>query len=70
MDKKTGPRNINLFCSGVGLHTSQTQGLITLMFGTVVPDGDRHLLLSLFHIINIRFSQYVTEGIAVFKPSY
>ncbi|XP_030606887.1 uncharacterized protein LOC115795207 [Archocentrus centrarchus] len=71
MNKKNRPTRINLFCTGIGLNASQTLCLIRnipLIFGDVVPEGDRHwhLLLLLLHIVNIVFSQCVTYGMTVF----
>ena len=73
MDKKNRPTRINMFCIGnsIGLNASQTLCLIRnlpLIFGDVVPEGDRHwhLLIILLHIINIVFSPCITEGMTVF----
>lgn len=73
MDKKNRPTRINMVCagSGIGLNASQTLCLIRnipLIFGDVVPEGDRHwhLLLLLLHIVNIVFSPCITEGMTVF----
>lgn len=63
IDKNNRPTRVNLFCSGnsIGLNASQTLCLIwnlPLIFGDVVPEGDRHwhLLILFLHIINIVFS--------------
>lgn len=73
MDKKNCPTHINMFCtgSGIGLNASQTLCLIRnlpLIFGDVVPEGNRHwhLLLLLLHIVNIVFYPCITEGMTVF----
>lgn len=73
MDKKNRPTGVNMFCtgSGIGLNASQTLCLIRnlpLIFGDLVPEGDRHwhLLLLLLHIVNIVFSPCITEGMTVF----
>ena len=73
LDKKNRPTRINLEQSGngIGLNASQTLCLIRnipLMFGDVVPEGNRHwyLLLLLLHIINILFSPSITEGMTIF----
>lgn len=73
MDKKNRPTRINLSSSGnsIGLNASQTLCLsrnLPLIFGDVVPEGDRHwhLLLLLIHIVNIIFSPSITDGMIVF----
>lgn len=73
MDKKNRPTHVNMTCtgSGIGFNASQMLCLVRnlpLIFGDVVPEGDRHwhLLLLLLHIINIVFAPSITEGMTVF----
>ena len=73
LDKKNRPTRINIdqTGNGIGLNASQSLCLIRnipLIFGDVVPEGNRHwyLLLLLLHIINIVFSPRITEGMTIF----
>lgn len=71
MDKKNKPTKLSLQGNSIGLNASQTMCLIKnipLIFGDVVPEGNRHwnLMLLLLDIINILFSPSITEGMTVY----
>ncbi|XDV29589.1 hypothetical protein PO909_032692 [Leuciscus waleckii] len=73
LDKNNRPTKVNLQQAGnsIGLNASQTLCLIRnipLIFGDVVPEGDKHwhLMLLLLHIVNIIFSPCISEGMTIF----
>ncbi|XDV29615.1 hypothetical protein PO909_032707 [Leuciscus waleckii] len=73
LDKNNRPTKVNLQQAGnsIGLNASQTLCLIRnipLIFGDVVPEGDKHwhLMLLLLWIVNIIFSPCISEGMTIF----
>ncbi|XP_026092331.1 uncharacterized protein LOC113065315 [Carassius auratus] len=73
LERNNRPTKVNLQQAGnnIGLNASQTWCLIKnipLIFGDVVPVGDKHwhLLLLLLHIVNIIFSPCISEGMIIF----
>nr|XP_055035659.1 uncharacterized protein LOC129423418 isoform X1 [Misgurnus anguillicaudatus] len=73
LDKNNRQTKINLQQAGnsIGLNANQTLCLIRnipLIFGDVVPVGDKHwnLMLLLLHIVNIVFSSCISEGMTIF----
>ncbi|XP_026121391.1 uncharacterized protein LOC113101208 [Carassius auratus] len=73
LERNNRPTKVNLQQAGnnIGLNASQTWCLIKnipLIFGDVVPVGDKHwhLMLLLLHIVNIIFSPCISEGMIIF----
>ncbi|XP_056315761.1 uncharacterized protein LOC130230656 isoform X1 [Danio aesculapii] len=72
LDQNNRPTKVNLQHPGnsIGLNASQTLCLIRnipLIFGDVVPEGDKHwhLMLLLLQIVNIVFSYCISEGMII-----
>lgn len=73
LDRNNRPTKVNLQHPGnsIGLNASQTLCLIRnipLIFGDVVPEGDKHwhLMLLLLQIVDIVFSHCISEGMIIF----